>query len=76
MALQQTAGVHEATVQAVARGDLDPLPRPRRRRLGSRNSKVIEEQVHPELMAAVRRLAAQRPGSRIVIESSTVVWVR
>ena len=75
--LQQEASLHEHTVQAVGRGDLDPLPRvPRSRRSLPRSSRVTEEHVPEQLMAVARQLAAQRPGTRIVIENATEVWIR
>ena len=75
--VHETAGVHEGTVQALARGDLDPLPRrPRGRRVGSRSSRVIEDRVNGELMAVVHRIADEHPDYRIVIESPTEVWLR
>jgi len=74
--IHETAGVHEDTVQALARGELDPPRVPRPRRSLPRNSRVTEVHVPDQLMAVVRRLAAQRPGSRVVIASPTEVWIR
>lgn len=74
--LQQGASVHEETVQALARGELEPLPRSRLRRSTSRSSKVTEDRVCDELMAVVRRLAAESPAYRVVVESPTEVWLR
>lgn len=65
-AVQQVHRLHESTVQQAAAGM--SVPRPRRApRAYSRSSRVRADQVDKRIMAAAHRLAAARPGTRVIV---------
>lgn len=75
-ALQHTTGVHEGTVQRLARGEVGPAPRRRLRAVQSRprNSRVQVQQVHPLVVAAAQQAVETGAYSRITwLDTSTAL---
>jgi hypothetical protein len=76
-AVQHAAGLHEGTVQALARGEagLPPARRLRAAESHPRTTRAAVSQVHPLVMAAAHRLVeGDSTYSRIrVVDPSTVL---
>lgn len=76
MSLQHAAALHEDTVQALARGEVDPVPphRPRAAESRPRSSRVHVTQVHPLLLATVHH-ALEGSYTHVTYTSATEAWV-
>lgn len=76
-AVQHAAGMHEGSVQAIARGDVAPAPPPRLRAVESRprTSRVQVWQVHPRVVAAAHDVVERGTYSRIRWVSTTEALV-
>lgn len=71
--LPEIASVHEDTVQAVARGEVEPPPR--RRRRSTRPVPVAGKwgiRVHPQVWAQVRGVPMNRV--QVVSEYEVIIW--
>jgi len=73
--VQETASLHEKAVQAIATGEVAPVPTRRRKAPEKRSSEVEHIRVHPEVWAKAKEVIA-RSYSRIEIISATEVMVR
>ena len=73
--VQETASLHEKAVQAIATGEVGPVPTKPRRSPQRRSSEVEHIRVHPEVWAKAKEVIA-RSYSRIEIISATEVMVR
>ena len=72
--IHEGVGVHEHTLQALARGEVKPPPR-RRRKGQTKATPVLVSRVHPLVMAEARAIIAHGTYTRLEILSSTTVRV-
>lgn len=76
--VQERASLHEKAVQAIARGEVDPCPAPRRKGVQNRSGDVRHLQVDPKVWSTARTMLADEGNTytRIEIISSFEVVLR
>lgn len=72
--LEQTATLHERTVQKIARNEVEPFHRTSRQRARPTHLRVAR--VHPLVWSKVKRLAKHPSHIQIISETKVVVWDR
>jgi hypothetical protein len=72
--VQKTASLHEDSVQAVARGDVEPYRERRRAKPGFRTETTRDDRVNPTLLAEAKRIA-KRTGCKVRIVNKTQVLI-
>jgi hypothetical protein len=75
--VQETASLHEKAVQAIAKGEVDPTPKARRKRAQNRSTRVQHVVVYPPVWAKAQEILAGKHGfTKIEVVSENEVIVR